>query len=168
MLATLEQEITKVDRQLKEEREVVESDRKATMDRFLGGLSNPQLQTIRYDLQAVLMNDEQTAWAYIRQDGPVRDVSNSQPTWWKCCDGAQQKVTEADVLNDDNVVLFLIYTRYEEGSSVDDMEADQKGEEEKTESSPSQEMESHKPSKTIRLDTVLNWWTNTPLVVSRD
>lgn len=109
-----------------------------------------------------MMNDEQTAWVYVRHDATLRDhPSSTSSTWWKICDGQISQVGEADVLGDSNVVHFIVYTR-QEGQSKKDEEGITTAEEAADESQEG----GSKPSKNIRLDSVLDWWEKTPLVVS--
>jgi len=111
------------------------------------------------------MNDDQTAWAYVRHDEIARDHSaSSSPAWWKICDGQSEQVSEEDVLSDVNVVHFLIYTRHEENDS--EMKVDTVNEASMKETATIDQVGANKPNKTIRLDSVLDWWTSTPLVVS--
>lgn len=111
-----------------------------------------------------MMNDDQTAWTYVRHESTLRDQPTSSPsTWWKTCEGQISRVSEAEVLNDPNVVHFLVYSRQDgkgkESSKEDNMTTiDEIADE-------SQEGGS-KPSKNIRLDSVLDWWEKTTLVVS--
>lgn len=106
-----------------------------------------------------MMNDEVTAWTYVRHEETARDHSAaSPPAWWKICDGQLEQVTEADVLGDGNIVHFLVYTRHEDDSSNAGKET--------TKEEAAEEVDGGKPSKTIRLDSVLDWWAKTPLVVS--
>ncbi|UZJ54220.1 hypothetical protein CBS101457_003540 [Exobasidium rhododendri] len=162
MSSTLEREIERVDAHLKREQTAVEAERKAIMGGFLEGLADPQLQSIRYDLQAVMMNNEQMAWSYVKHDDHYsRDPTTPSSTaWWKICDGAKEQVTEADVLGDPNTASFFIYTRHEERCEE---EAPLTGRAVEATGGPSAGVDGT-PNKTIRLDTVMNWWAKTPLV----
>jgi hypothetical protein len=111
------------------------------------------------------MNDDQTAWSYVRHDEIAREHSaSSSPAWWKICDGQSEQVTEADVLSDLNVVHFLVYTRHE--GNDPDTKSDTVNEASMQETTAIEQDDADKPKKTIRLDSVLDWWTSTPLVVS--
>lgn len=112
-----------------------------------------------------MMNDDQTAWAYVRHDGTLRDHSASpSSTWWKTCDGHISQVSEADVLSDPNVVHFLIYTR-QEGDKKESRSRDE-AEDMLGEIADEGQEGGSKPNKNIRLDSVLDWWEKTALVVS--
>ena len=105
-----------------------------------------------------MMNDEHTAWAYVRH-------SDGTPSthWWKVCDGQQERVTEEDVLRDPHIVHFLIYTRHEQSADQSDGKTDGGGD---AADAKDEESGGSKPKKTNRLDSGLDWWAKTALAVS--
>ena len=118
------------------------------------------------------MSDGENSWCYVRHDGSMADSSSaatsplssaaSHSSWWKVSDGLSVQVTEGDVLGDSNTVHFLIYTRRMEQDASVDADADTSGGIDRKDGF---DLEG-KPSKTIKLDTEIDWWSKTNLVVS--
>lgn len=125
------------------------------------------------------MNNEETAWSYVRHDASDGDISHAshtssfkdEPSWWRICDGQCVKVTEEEVLTDSNTVFFLVYNR----RSMKDADATVNGDDGDiatiATSSQLSQLSSNdsndKPNKTMRLDSEMDWWNKSVLAVSR-
>lgn len=115
VLAHLEEEIAKVDSILVEEKAEVERARSSILEDFEETLANPEYQTMKYNLQAVLVHDGiDNAWAYVCE----RDDNSGEDKWWKVCAGEVKQVYLHDVLSETNTINFLVYSATEETKRI--------------------------------------------------
>lgn len=161
ILAHLEQEIHAVDEQLQRERQAVEVAQGSTLSTFEDMLSKEEYQTLPYDLQAVVFENEQTSWAYVRNRDDIHAMS-APSEWWCVREGEATQVTEADVLGDGNRIILMVYTAVSAMPSAN--AGDAKGDISNDTMMQEDEEGGGKPSKTIRLDSGRDWWSKQALV----
>ncbi|MCO5585069.1 hypothetical protein L7F22_039001 [Adiantum nelumboides] len=115
ILAHLEEEITKVDSLLAEEKAAVEKARSTILAEFEETIANPKYQTMAYNLQAILVDDGiDDAWAYVYQ----QNDQGGEGKWWKICAGEVTQVDQSDVLKEKNTINFLVYSATDETKRV--------------------------------------------------
>ncbi|PWN34212.1 uncharacterized protein FA14DRAFT_70291 [Meira miltonrushii] len=115
ILAHLEEEVARVDSILIEKKVENERARSAILDDFEKMLEDPEYQTMKYELQAVLVDDGiDNAWAYVCQ----RDDNGGKDKWWRICAGEVKEAYLLDVLNEKNTINFLVYSATEETKRI--------------------------------------------------
>lgn len=115
ILAHLEEEVSKVDSLLIEEKAAVERARSTIMGEFEETLANPEFQTIAYALRAILVDDGMdNAWAYIYE----QNDDENDGAWWKVVGGEVKQVNQNDILTEKNTINFLVYCATDETKQI--------------------------------------------------
>jgi hypothetical protein len=158
ILAHLEQEITAVDAELEGLQTAIEQSQTSMMTSFEETLTHPEYQSMAYDLQAAVFDDNDGSYTYVRHRADFNEGDNEK--WWRIQGSVAQEVSEDDVLQDRNNLSFVVYTAARDGDTEHPQEHNVAGGTNFT------LQDTVHASTSIRYEEDRIWWSKQAIVVS--